>query len=288
LYVKWLDFASKSLLMWARLALTLIGVAITWYRFTTYYSDYFLSALTNAGSISAAHPKTFKILIVAMVLLAALSSKTKSPTILQLSLVTLSAASLIVILNLASGIPVDLLNYYSTKAMMILFVGLLPSVLIFIPVTLHLIDANGSYSALRIPIACVLIGVLTHMAAQYVSPFPRIVGQINDGWQGPNASTVSQVLSLPNDPLNPTVFFDYLPPETGENRLANFWLGTYADPWAYYQSWTYFGDQTGDYPAFCFLNFGYPEMTIYTRDPNLSSKLRAYCRNEKVIINVFK
>jgi hypothetical protein len=288
LYAKWLDFASKSLLMWARLSLTLIGVAITCYRFTTYYADYFLSALTSAGSISAAHPKTFKILLVAIVLMAALSSKTKSPTILQLSLVTLSAASLIVILNLASGIPVDSLNYYSTKAMMILFVGLLPSVLIFIPVTLHLIDANGSYSALRIPIACVLIGVLTHMAAQYVSPFPRIVGQINDGWQGPNASTVSQVLSLPNDPLNPTVFFDYLPPETGENRLANFWLGTYADPWAYYQSWTYFGDQTGDYPAFCFLNFGYPEMTIYTRDPNLSSKLRAYCRNEKVIINVFK
>jgi hypothetical protein len=288
MYLKWLNFASKSFWTWVRLLLTLIGVAITWYRFTTYYSDYFLSALTSAGSISAAHPKTFKILLVAIVLMAALSSKTKSPTILQLSLVALSATSLILILNLASGIPINSLNYYSTKAMMILFVGLLPTVLIFIPILLHLIDANGSYSALRIPIACVLIGVLTHMAAQYVSPFPRIVGQINDGWQGPNANSVSQVLSLPNDPLNPTVFFDYLPPETGENRLANFWLGTYVSPWAYYQSWTYLGDQTGDYPAFCFLNFGYPEMTIYTRDANLSSKLRAYCRDEEVIINVVK
>jgi hypothetical protein len=288
LYLKWLDFSDRSFWMWLRLSMTISGVAIIWFRYTTYYVDYFLSAVTSPGSISAAHPKTFKILLVAIVLLVALSSKSKSPTILQLSLVVLAASSLIIILNLASGIPVDSLNYYSTKAMMILFIGLLPTVLIFIPITLQLIDTNSTYSGFRIPIACVVIGVLTHMSAQYVSPYPRILGQINDGWQGPNANTVSQVLSLANDPLNPTVFFDYLPPETGENRLANFWLGTYADPWAYYQSWTYLGDQTGDYPAFCFLNFGYPEMTVYTRDANLSSKLRAYCRNEKVIINVFK
>ena len=288
LYLKWLDFASKSFWMWTRLSLTLIGAALTWYRFTTYYADYFLSALTNVGSISPAHPKTFKILLVAIVLLAALSSKTKSPTIFQLSLVALSATSLILILNKASGIPLDNLNYYSTKAMMILFVGLLPTVLIFIPIIFQLIDANNQYSAFRILIACVLIGVLTHMSAQYVSPFPRMVGQINDGWQGPNANSVAKVLSLANDPLNPVVFFDYLPPETGENRLANFWLGTYAVPWDYYQSWTYFGDQTGDYPAFCFLNRGHEFMTVYTSDPNLRSKMRVYCRNEKMVINVIK
>jgi hypothetical protein len=288
LYVKWLDFASKSFWMWARLSITVIGLVLTWYRFTTYYADYFLSALTNAGSISAAHPKSFKILLVAIVLLAALSSRTKTPTIFQLGLVALSATSLILILNKASGIPLDDLNYYSTKAMMILFVGLLPTVLIFIPVIFRLLDANNSYSAFRILIASGLIGLLTHMSAQYVSPYPRILGQINDGWQGPNANSVSQVLSMSNDPLNPVVFFDYLPSETGENRLANFWLGTYADPWAYYQSWTYFGDQAGDYPAFCFLNRGYPLMTVFTTDQNLSSKLRAYCRNENVIINVVK
>ena len=288
LYLKWLDLPSKSFWMWTRVLVTLTGLALTWYRFTTYYADYFLSALTNAGSISAAHPKTFKILLVSILLLAALSSRTKSPTIFQLSLVALSATSLILILNKASGIPLDSLNYYSTKAMMILFVGLLPTALIFIPIALRLLDANSSFSALRIPIACVLVGVLTHMSAQYVSPFPRIIGQINDGWQGPNANSVSQVLSLQNDPLNPVVFFDYLPPETGENRLANFWLGTYADPWAYYQSWSYLGDQEGDYPSFCFLNLGYPTMTIYTGDQNLRSKLRAYCRDEKVIINLVK
>jgi hypothetical protein len=227
-------------------------------------------------------------LLVAIVLLAALSSRTKSPTIYQLGLVALSATSLIVILNYAAGIPLNDLNYYSTKAMMILFVGLLPTVLIFIPVMFRILYPNTAYSAVRFAIACALIGVLTHMSAQYVSPFPRIFGQINDGWQGPNANSVAQVLSLPNDPLNPVVFFDYLPPETGENRLANFWLGTYADPWAYYQSWTYFGDQTGDYPAFCFLNRGYPLMTVYTGDPNLRSKMRVYCRNEKMIINVIK
>jgi hypothetical protein len=180
------------------------------------------------------------------------------------------------------------LNYYSTKGMMILFVGLLPTALIFIPVFFRIIHPNSTYSAFRIAIACVLIGFLTHMSAQYVSPFPRIVGQINDGWQGPNADTVEQVLSLPNDPLNPVVFFDYLPPETGENRLANFWLGAYADPWAYYQSWSYFGDQTGDYPAFCFMNRGYQLMTVYTSDENFRSKMRVYCRNEKMIINVIK
>jgi hypothetical protein len=288
MYLKWLDFAGKSFWMWVRLSFTVVGVALTWYRFTTYYVDYFLSALSNAGSISPAHPKTFKILLVAIVLLAALSSKTKSPTIFQLSLVALSATSLILILNKASGIPLNDLNYYSTKAMMILFVGLLPTVLIFIPVIFRLLDANNSYSAFRILIASSLIGVLTHMSAQYVSPYPRILGQINDGWQGPNANSVALVLSKENDPLNPVVFFDYLPTETGENRLANFWLGTYADPWAYYQSWTYFGDQTGDYPAFCFLNRGYPLMTVFTSDQNLSSKLRAYCRNENVIINVVK
>jgi hypothetical protein len=288
LYLKWLDFSSKSFWMWARLFLTLTGIALAWYRFTTYYSDYFLSALTAAGSISAAHPKTFKILLVAIVLLAALSSKTKSPTILQLSLVVLSATSLILILNRASGIPLNDLNYYSTKAMMILFVGLLPTVLIFIPVLFRLMAPKSPYSAMRILGVSVVIGVLTHMSAQYVSPYPRMIGQINDGWQGPNANSVSKVLSLANDPLNPVVFFDYLPPETGENRLANFWLGTYADPWAYYQSWTYFGDQTGDYPAFCFLNFGYPRMTVYTGDANLRSKMRAYCRNEEMVINVIK
>jgi hypothetical protein len=288
LYLKWLDLPNKSFWMWTRVLISLIGLALTWYRFTTYYADYFLSALTNAGSISAAHPKTFKILLVAIVLLAALSSKTKSPTIFQLSLVVISATSLILILNKASDIPLDSLNYYSTKAMMILFVGLLPTALIFTPVLFSSIASSSSYSAIRILIASVLIGVLTHMSAQYVSPYPRMIGQINDGWQGPNANTVSQVLSLANDPLNPVVFFDYLPPETGENRLANFWLGTYADPWAYYQSWSYLGDQTGDYPSFCFLNLGYPQMTVYTSDANLRSKMRAYCRNEEMVINVVK
>ena len=287
-YLKWLDFSSRSLWMWARLVLTLVGIAFAAYRFTTYYSDYFLSALTATGSISPAHPKTFKILLIAIVLLAALSSRTKSPTILQLGLVALSATSLILILNKASSIPLNDLNYYSTKAMMILFVGLLPTVLIFIPVFFRIVEPNSTYSAPRIAVACVLIGVLTHMSAQYVSPYPRILGQINDGWQGPNAESVALALSLPNDPLNPVVFFDYLSSETGENRLANFWLATYADPWAYYQSWTYLGDQTGDYPAFCFLNRGYPLMTVYTGDPNLRLKMRAYCRNEEMVINVVK
>ena len=288
LYLKWLDLPSKSFWMWARVFVTVVAVALTCYRFTTYYSDYFLSALSNKGSISPAHPNTFKILLVAIVLLAALSSRTKSPTIFQLSLVALSASSLILILNKASGIPLTHLNYYSTKAMMILFVGLLPVVLIFIPVLFRFMDANNSYSTFRILMASGLIGLLTHMSAQYVSPYPRILGQINDGWQGPNANTVTEVLSLTNDPLNPVVYFDYLAPETGENRLANFWLGTHADPWAYHVSWAYFGDQTGDYPAFCFLNRGYPLMTVYTTDTNLRSKMRAYCRNEKMVINVIK
>jgi len=287
-YLRWLDFSSKSLWMWGRLTVTIVGIALTWYRFTTYYADYFLSALAAAGSISSAHPKTFKILLVAIVLLAALSSRKKSPTIYQLGIVAFSATSLILILNYAAGIPLNDLNYYSTKAMMILFVGLLPTVLIFIPVMFRFIDPDNTYSSVRFAIACVLIGVLTHMSAQYVSPFPRIFGQINDGWQGPNAKTVSEVLSLPNDPYNPVVFFDYLPPETGENRLANFWLGVYADPWAYYQSWTYFGDQTGDYPTFCFLNSGYPTMTVYTKDFNLRSKMRVYCRDENIVINIVK
>jgi hypothetical protein len=281
-YLMWLDLQSKSLWMWTRLGLTLVGIALAWYRFTTYYSDYFLSALEATGSISPANPKSFKILLVAIVLLAALSSRKKSPTIFQLGLVVLSATSLILILNRASGIPLNDLNYYSTKAMMILFVGLLPTALIFIPVFFRLIDPSATYSAVRFAIACVLIGVLTQMSAQYVSPYPRILGQINDGWQGPNAKTVSEILSLPNDPLNPVVFFDYLPPESGENRLANFWLGTYADPWAYYQSWGYLGDQEGDYSAFCYLNSGYPKMTIYTSNPNLNVRMKANCRDEEI------
>ena len=290
-YLKWLNFPSKSFWMWVRLSLTLLGVALTIYRFATYYGGYFSSALTNSGSISSAHPKTFKILLVAIVLLAALSSRKKSPTILQLSLVAVSATSLILIFNYSSGIPLNDLNYYSSKAMMILFVGLLPTVLIFIPILFRFMDLNGAFSTLRIAIACVLIGVLTHMSAQYVSPFPRILGQINDGWQGPNAKSVAKVLSLTNDPFNPVVFFDYLPPETGENRLANFWLGAYADyvdPLGYFQSWSYLSDQEGDYPAFCFLNRGFPQMTVYTTDANLRSKMRVYCRNEKMIINVIK
>ena len=286
-FFRWLDLPSKSFLMWARVFLIVVVVVLAWNRFT-FISTWFFYALTTTGSISSASPKTFKILLVAIALLAALASRTKSPTILQLSLVAFSATSLILFINVASGIPLNDLNYYGTKAMMIIFVGLLPTVLIFIPVFFRIIHPNSTYSAFRIAIACVLIGFLTHMSAQYVSPFPRIIGQINDGWQGPNADTVEQVLSLPNDPLNPVVFFDYLPPEAGENRLANFWLGAYADPWAYYQSWSYFGDQTGDYPAFCFMNRGYPLMTVYTSDENFRSKMRVYCRNEKMIINVIK
>jgi hypothetical protein len=286
-FFRWLDFPGKSFWILARASLIIVVAVLAWDRFT-YISTWFFWALTTTGSISPASPKTFKILLVAIALLAALGSRTKSPTMLQLSLVAFSATSLILFMNMASGIPLNDLNYYSTKAMMILFVGLLPTVLIFIPVFFRIIHPNSTYSGFRIAIACVLIGVLTHMSAQYVSPFPRIIGQINDGWQGPSADTVEQVLSLPNDPLNPVVFFDYLPPETGENRLANFWLGAYADPWDYYQSWTYFGDQTGDYPAFCFMNRGYPLMSVYTRDENLRSKMRVYCRNEEMIINVIK
>jgi hypothetical protein len=134
------------------------------------------------------------------------------------------------------------------------------------------------------------------MVTQYISPYARIVGQINDGWQGPNSNTVSQVLSVRNDPITPTVFFDYLPRESDENRLANFWLGTYVTGETksygmdYYQSWAYLSgaEQAGDYPAFCFLNRGFTQMTVYTKDENFRSKMRAYCRDEKMIINVIK
>jgi hypothetical protein len=229
-------------------------------------------------------------LLVGIVVLAAISSKRNSPTIFQLSLVAFSAASFILILNKASGIPLTHLNYYSSKAMMILFVGLLPAALLFIPKGLRLVDAPHTYSVFRIPIACALVTVLTQIGAQYVSPFPGILGRINAGWEGPNANTVSKILPLANDPRNPVVFVNYLASETYENRIANFWLGAYADPWDYYQSWSYLSeaDQTGDYPAFCFLNRGYPQMTVYTRDENFRSKMRAYCRNEKMIINIIR
>ena len=287
-YLKWLDIPSKSIWMWMRVLATAFGVGIIWYWFKTFYISYFFLAVNTSGSISPAHPKTFKILLLAVVLLSALSSRTKSPTNLQLGLVAFSSASLILILNKISGIPLDSLNYYSTKAMMILFVGLLPTVLIFIPIGIKLVNSDNLSSAIRIPIASGLIIVLTYLAAEYVSPYPRILGQISDGWQGPNAKTVAEILPLTNDPLNPVVFFDYLPPETGENRLANFWLGTYSEPIAYFQSWSYLYDQAGDYYSFCFLNMGYPKMTIYTRDQNLRSKMRVYCRDEEVVINFVK
>ena len=288
LYFRWLDLSNRSIWMWVRVTLTMLGIAIIWYRFATYYLDYFLVALTASGSISPAHPKTFKILLISILLLAVMTSKTRSPNSFRMGLVALSAISLIFILNLASGIPLDGLNYYSTKAMMILFIGLLPVALISFPIMFNLVMVKSTPSAIRAAAACVLFAVLSHMAAQYVSPYPRILGQIKDGWQGPNAKTVSKILPLTNDPFNPVVFFDYISSESGENRLANFWLGTYADPWAYYQSWTYLGDQTGDYPAFCYLNRGYELMTVYTSDSNLRSKMRVYCRDEKMIINLVK
>ena len=290
LYIKWLDLSSKSFWMMVRLASTILGTVISLYLFTTHYFDYFTKAIGKSGTISPAPAKAFIIFLLIIVLSMWLSSKTKSPTFVQLGLVPLSAVSFILILNKASGIPLTDLNYYSTKAMMILFVGFLPTGLIFIPIGLLLMYRNYSFSAVRLSIVCVLIGVLTHMAAQYISPYARIVGQINDGWQGPNSNTVSQVLSVRNDPLKPTVFFDYLPLKSDENRLANFWLGTYVTELGYYQTFSYLSgaEQAGDYPAFCFLNSAYPQMTVYTRDENLRSKMRAYCRDEKMIINVIK
>ena len=288
LYIKWLNLAGNSVWIWARVFFTLMGIAVVWYLFSTYYLlDLLLAALDASGSITTAHPKSFKILLVGILVLAAISSKRNSPTIFQLSLVAFSAASLILILNKASGIPLTHLNYYSSKAMMILLVGLLPTALLFIPKGLKLVDAPHTYSAFRIPVACALVTVLTQMGAQYVSPFPGILGRINAGWEGPNANTVSQILPLANDPYNPVVFVNYL---ASENRIANFWFGTYAEPWAYYQSWSYLSDedQTGDYPAFCFLNRGYPQMTVYTRDENFRSKMQAYCRDEKMIINIIR
>ena len=290
LYIKWLNITGNSFWIWARVLFTLMAIAVVWHRFSTYYLDLFLAALDAPGSISTAHPHSFKILLVGIVVLASISSKRNSPTIFQLSLVAFAAASFILILNKASGIPLTHLNYYSSKAMMILFVGLLPTSLLFIPKGLRLVDAPHTHSAFRIPIACALVTVLTQIGAQYVSPFPGVLGRINAGWEGPNANTVSQILPLANDPLNPVVFVNYLASETYENRIANFWLGTYAEPWDYYQSWSYLSeaDQTGDYPAFCFLNRGYPQMTVYTRDENFMSKMRAYCRDEKMIINIIR
>ena len=90
------------------------------------------------------------------------------------------------------------------------------------------------------------------------------------------------MLSLPNDPTNPTVLFKFYPNDAGSTRLADFWLGAYVSPREPYQSWTYVGNQEGDYAAFCELNLGYPSMSVYTRDPNLKIRMRNYCPEEKL------
>ena len=105
---------------------------------------------------------------------------------------------------------------------------------------------------------------------------------MNNGWFQPSAQTAAAVTSLPNDPMNPTVYFKLNPSNAGETRLGNFWLGTFANPVSPIKSWAYLGDQEGDYSAFCDMNTYYPKMTVLTRDPNLKIRMRGYCSEEEI------
>jgi len=268
--------------MYARVSLTVFGsVAIT-YVFVTFYSSYLFSILNTSGRIQAADARAFIVLLLAILFLALLNPAKKSPTGFQLALVSLSGVATMYALNSISGIPFLSLNYYSAKAMMILFVAFLPSALIFIPIGIKLISRVTELKPLRMTLITGYTTLLVYFATEFISPFPKVWSLMNNGWFQPSAQTAADVISLPKDPKNPTVFYKLNPSNSGETRLGNFWLGTFANPVSPIKSWAYLGDQEGDYAAFCEMNTYYSKMTVLTRDPNLKIRMHGYCSEEEI------
>ena len=270
---EWLDVSNRSTGMYLRVSVTLIGVVFVTYAFVTFYSEYLFSILNTSGRIQAADARAFIVLLLIILFLAILNVSRKSPTGFQLALISLSGAATIYALNRMSGIPFLSLNYYSAKAMMILFVGFLPTALIFIPIGIKLISRVIEIKPMRMTVLTGYTTLLIYFATEFISPFPKVWSLMNNGWFQPSAQTASEVIGLANDPSNPTVFFKYNPSNSGETRLGNFWLGTYADPVSPIKSWAYVGDQEGNYAAFCELNSYYSRMTVLTRDPNLNIRI---------------
>jgi hypothetical protein len=279
---EWLDVRNRSKLMYARVSSTVFGFLAISYVFVTFYSTYLFSILNTSGRIQAADARAFIVLLLAIMFLALLNATKKSPTGFQLALVSISGAATIYALNTMSGIPFLSLNYYSAKAMMILFVALLPTALIFIPIGIKLISRVTELKPLRMTLISGYTTLLIYFATEFISPFPKVWSLMNNGWYQPSAQTAAEVISLPNDPTNPTVYFKHNPSNSGETRLGNFWLGTFANPVSPIKSWAYLGDQEGDYAAFCDMNTYYPKMTVLTRDPNLKIRMRGYCREEEI------
>jgi hypothetical protein len=278
----WLDVRDRSKLMYAKVSLTVFGSLVITYVFVTFYSSYLFSILNTSGRIQAADARAFIVLLLAILFLALLNPRKKSPTGLQLALVSISGVATIYALNTMSGIPFLSLNYYSAKAMMILFVAFLPSALIFIPIGIKLISRVTELKPLRMTLITGYTTLLVYFATEFISPFPKVWSLMNNGWFQPSAQTAADVISLPNDPKNPTVFYKLNPSNSGETRLGNFWLGTFANPVSPIKSWAYLGDQEGDYAAFCEMNTYYPKMTVLTRDPNLKIRMHGYCSEEEI------
>jgi hypothetical protein len=279
---EWLDVPNRSTGMYLRVSVTLIGVVFVTYAFVTFYSAYLFSILNTSGRIQAADARAFIVLLLVILFLAILNVSRKSPTGFQLALISLSGAATIYALNRMSGIPFLSLNYYSAKAMMILFVGMLPVALIMIPIGIRLINNYSHIRPVRMAAISAYATLVIYFATEFISPFPKVWNLMNNGWFQPSAQTATEVIGLANDPSNPTVFFKYNPSNSGETRLGNFWLGTYADPVSPIKSWAYVGDQEGNYAAFCELNSYYSRMTVLTRDPNLNIRMKANCREEEL------
>ena len=287
-YLLWIKESKQITVVYLRLVLSVIALLIGIYLFDRIFSESFVSTLNFPGSISAISQNVLLAFLVLLAVYILMSFRADS-TIGSSSLLVMIATSLSFV-GLKSAINLDLYeqNYYSSKFTTIMIIGVLSVATIFIPAGMSLTGQRLRTRNFRFTAATLLIAVLVHNGLDLISPFPKIWRSIESGWIQPNADTISLVLSLQNDPDNPTVLFKYRPDDPGATRLGDFWLGTYATPREPYQSWSYVGNQEGDIRGFCALNEGYAKMTVLTRDPNLSTRMFANCSKEDLEIRFIK
>ena len=260
--------------------LLLVGLNV----FNLLFSDTFVTTLNFPGSISAISQNILFAFVAVFVIYFLLVIRFDTGIAFRYLLVAIAAIFSFVGFKSAIGLDYLTQNYYASKFTTILIIGLFAAAVLFIPAGIALLTDRTQIGRVELPIGMLLIAILVNQGLDFVSPVPKLWRSIESGWVQPNADTISLVLSLPNDPKNPTVLFKFRPDDPGATRLGDFWLGTYATPREPYQSWSYVGNQEGDLRGFCGLNEGYPTMTVITRDPNLSTRMFGYCPEQEIDI----
>ncbi len=280
----WLNIHRDSKAHFVKLAALVLGALGAWLVFKRVYAASFEETLNYPGSISPIDSRILIALLLMMSIISVISIGSLTHVAGIFLIICIAVISSIQIMLVSSNTTYASQSYYIAKFVTILTIALVPVALAFIPLMSQISIRTNSNYVLKGVAAGLLLVSLLQVVSEMLSPVPGVWSRIRSGWIQPSPEIIDLVLSLPNDPKNPTVLFKFRPDDPGATRLGDFWLGTYANPREPYQSWSYVGNQEGDMRSFCALNEGYPTMTVITRDPNLSTRMFGYCPEEEIDI----